>query len=64
MINKPKNKLLCQDENLTIFYETKVNPKEPKKIMASFTLKNISQKEITDIEFDIPGIRLLQFNNI
>jgi AP-3 complex subunit delta-1 len=55
LINKPKNKLLCQDENLTIFYETKVNPKEPKKIMASFTLKNISQKEITDIEFDIPA---------
>jgi len=51
----PKFKPLCQDDNLSIIYELRVNPKQSKKIMGSFAFKNLSKESIGSIEFSIPS---------
>jgi len=47
----PKFRPLCQDENLSVIYELRVNPKQSKKIMASFAFKNLSKEAISELEF-------------
>jgi len=52
---RPQYKPLCQDENLGVIYELRINPSEPKKILVSFAFKNLSQEQISSIAFSIPG---------
>jgi len=46
-----KLKPLCQDENISIIYELRVNPKQSKKIMAAFSFKNLSHEVVSNLEF-------------
>lgn len=46
---------LCQDENISIIYELKVSPKDGKKLLVAFVIKNLSQKELSNITFNIPA---------
>lgn len=51
----PKYKPLCQDENVSVIYEIRVNPNESRRILVNFAFKNLSANAITNLKFDIPA---------
>jgi len=50
-----KFKPLCQDDKLSVIYELKVTPKDGKKVLVALAFKNLSQMQISNVEFVVPG---------
>eukprot|EP01114_Cavostelium_apophysatum_P002110 TRINITY_DN1183_c0_g1_i5.p1 TRINITY_DN1183_c0_g1~~TRINITY_DN1183_c0_g1_i5.p1 ORF type:complete len:1154 (-),score=375.58 TRINITY_DN1183_c0_g1_i5:267-3728(-) len=55
-----KFKPLLSDENISVIYELKVSPSNGKKMLISFAFKNLSQSELSGIEFAIPAVQDLK----